>query len=90
MMPYPSLMVMLAMMSEEMNMSIAENQTATSLVELTEAEAARVSGGDNGNHFGQDKNGNDGWHVGQNAKEGGVPAWSINPGKADDAPGHNK
>jgi hypothetical protein len=57
---------------------MSENQRATGLVELTEAETDRVAGGDNGDHFGQ------------TAKEFDVPAWSLNPGKADGAPGHNK
>jgi hypothetical protein len=55
-----------------------ENQKATDLVELTEVETDRVAGGDNGRH------------IGQLAKAGDVPAWLINPGKADEAPGHNK
>ena len=41
---------------------------------LTEIETNQVAGGNNGNHYGQIE----------------VPAWSINGGKADQAPGHNK
>jgi hypothetical protein len=50
---------------------------ATAPIELIEFETDRVAGGA-GNHYGQ------------LAREQGVPAWSINSGKADDAPGHNK
>jgi hypothetical protein len=63
---------------EEMNMDTPENQKATGLVEMTEFETDQVAGGDNGHHYGQI------------AKELGEPAWSINGGKAADAPGHNK
>jgi hypothetical protein len=58
--------------------AVAENQKATAPVELTESETDNVAGGDNGHHYGQ------------RAKELDVPAWSINSGKAADAPGHNK
>jgi len=77
------------MMSEEMQM-IPENQKATGLVEMTEAETDRVAGGDNGKHLGELKNGDDGNHFGQTAKGSGVPAWTLNDGKAADAPGHTK
>ena len=43
---------------------------------LTETETNHVAGGNNGKH------------VGQEAKLLDEPAWSINPGKATDAPGH--
>jgi hypothetical protein len=55
-----------------------QTQEKTEPVELTGSETDQVAGGDNGRHYGQI------------AKEQGVPAWSINAGKADDAPGHNK
>jgi len=42
---------------------------------LTETETDHVAGGA-GNHFGQ------------KAKQLDVPAWTINNGKADQAPGH--
>jgi hypothetical protein len=53
---------------------MSENQKATGPVELTEAETDRVAGGDNGKHnaYGHDA----------------TPAWSVNGGKADEAPGH--
>jgi hypothetical protein len=53
------------------------NQRPSGMVELTESETDGVAGGA-------------GHHYGQRAKELGVPAWSINGGKAADAPGHNK
>jgi hypothetical protein len=50
---------------EEIQMN-TENQKATGLVELTEAETDRVSGGNNnGNHYGEYLNGNNGNHYGQ-------------------------
>ena len=56
--------------------AMAENQKATAPVELTESETDNVAGGNNGNH----------WAYGQIA----TPAWSVNGGKAADAPGHTK
>ena len=61
-------------------MKNSENQKATGLVAMTEAETDRVAGGDNGNHFGLLKNGDDGNHFGQTAKGSDVPAWTLNPG----------
>ena len=52
--------------------------TTTPMNELTETETDHVAGGDNGNHFGQE------------AKEMGVPAWTLNNGNAKNAPGHLK
>jgi hypothetical protein len=63
------------MKSEEIQMN-KENQKAIDPVELTEVETDRVSGGNNG------ENGN---HYGQLKEQ-----WLNNPGKAGDAPGHNK
>ena len=44
---------------------------------LTETETDHVAGGA-------------GLHVGQEAEQLDVPAWTINPGNAIYAPGHNK
>ncbi len=46
---------------------------------LTDTETNHVAGGvDNG------------LHIGQLAQEQDVPAWTLNPGKAEQAPGHTK
>jgi hypothetical protein len=67
-----------AMTREDIEMKISgKSQKPTGPTELTKTETDQVAGGD-GNHYGQ------------LAKEQGVPAWSINSGKAADAPGHNK
>ena len=51
--------------------------TTTAPTQLTESETDHVAGGA-------------GHAYGKLAKELDVPAWSINGGKAADAPGHNK